>query len=415
MRIWSLILAAASLSAPALLASAIAVEGCSSEGVLGSLDKASGQDGGAESGAESGAGEVTISTAPIAASGTSTCVRTSAGQARCWGDNKAGGLGIGDSMLTMSRDPQVPVEKKANLPDEPLHDVKALFAGEAAVCALTTDGKLHCWGKLGVIFVGGGPFVNYQATYLHPTPSTGPFGEVAQVAIGALFTCVLTKSGEVRCFGKNDKGQVGLGRTDDETIPTTLNGFDAPATSVCASMGGDFACASTSAGSVYCWGDGSNGQFGGKSAIVTSPRVVDGLPEHAVQVTCGAAHVCARLESGRVACWGRGTNAELGNRALADSAVPVLADVTDLVSIAAGRSHTCGVRSEGSVFCWGADDKGQSNIFNRSYPWVALDATFKARAVTCGLEHTCAWGDGGRVQCWGDDALAQLGPKTATF
>ena len=56
----------------------------------------------------------------------------------------------------------------------------------------------------------------------------------------------------------------------------------------------------------------------------------------------------------------------------------------DIVTLAAGRSHTCGVRTEGSVFCWGADDEGQSRIFNRSYPWVALDAAFKARAVTCG-------------------------------
>jgi alpha-tubulin suppressor-like RCC1 family protein len=399
------------LLAAAALASSAAIDGCTSEGVIGKFDG----DAGADAAAEAGPGEVPISTSPIAASGASTCVRTSAGEARCWGDNSTGGLGIGESDLATSRDPQTPIEKRANMPDEPLHDVKALFAGEAARCALTNDGKLHCWGQLGVIFVGGGPYVNWLATYLHPSPSTGPFGDVAHVAIGRLFTCVLTKSGEVRCFGKNDKGQVGLGRTDDETIPTTVNGFDAPATSVCASMGGDFACASTASGAVYCWGDGSKGQFGGAREIVRSPRQVDGMPERAVQVACAAAHVCARLESGRVACWGKGTNAELGDRKLADSAVPVLADVTDIVTIAAGRSHTCGVRTEGSVFCWGADDQGQSNIYERSYPWVALEATFRARAVTCGFAHTCAWGEGGRVQCWGADALAQLGPKTATF
>ncbi|MBX3185746.1 MAG: hypothetical protein KF819_01975 [Labilithrix sp.] len=390
------------------LAGLAALAGCSSEGVLGSLEQQPAPG-------ESAPGEVPIATTAIAASGTSTCVRTTGGEVRCWGGNETAGLGVG-SEPEMSRDPLTPtILGKEGEPDVPIRDVKALFAGEEARCALTVDGNLHCWGRLGVLHVGGGPFVNWHATTLHPFTSRGPFGEIAHVAIGFLFTCILTKSGEVRCFGKNDKGQVGVGRDEDEAIPTTLNGFDGPATSVAASMGGDFACATTAPGSVYCWGDGSKGQFGGAKEIVNAPRLVEGVPERALEVVAGAAHVCARLASGRVACWGEGKNAELGNRGLESSTAPVMAEVTDIVSLSAGRSHTCGVRTEGSVFCWGADDEGQSRIYNRSYPWVALEPPFKARAVTCGLAHTCAWAEDGRVECWGADARSQLGPKQATF
>ncbi len=375
------------------IASVLALVACTQEGLVGSLKGDPGPGLGAAS--------------ALAAGGASTCVRTSNGEARCWGDNAHGSLGIGRDDPKTSAEPLAPYE---------LGPVKGLFAGELASCAIRPDGKLLCWGSTGLVGWGNTGTLRDKISILYPFVATDAAGDVARVAIGRYFVCVLTTAGEVRCFGVNDKSQLGLGNTDDQKLPTTVRGLDGPATSIAASMGGEFACATTKSGAVFCWGNAPLGIAGGDAAVVPVPKSVDGFPEPALEVAAGGAHACARLASGRVACWGEGKSGQLGDGKATTSTAPVLANVTDIVAIAAGRAHTCAVRTEGSVFCWGADDEGQAGATSSSkLPTIVVEGAFKARSVTCGLSHSCAWGEGSRVACWGSNTLAQLGPKEAAF
>jgi alpha-tubulin suppressor-like RCC1 family protein len=366
-----------------------ALAACSQEGVLGSLQSS-----------------VPISTNAIAAGGDGTCVRTASGEARCWGSNENGGLGVGTSTPATSAVPLFPVN---------LDGVTALFGGELARCALRINGELACWGRVGIASYATGRFIDDRLVVLNPFAYISAIGDISVIAVGRFFLCSLNTTGEVRCFGKNDKGQLGLGSTDDEINPTTLHGLDGPATSLAASMGGDFACATTRPGSVACWGDAPAGVVGEQAAVVTAPQVIQALPERPVQVAVGGAHACARLLSGKVACWGEGKDGQLGSGDLVNTSTPVLADITDVVALSAGGARTCAVRSEGSVFCWGTDVLGAKAPGVTAVPAIVVESSFKARAVTSGLGHSCAWGDGGRVACWGDNSVSQLGPERATF
>jgi alpha-tubulin suppressor-like RCC1 family protein len=382
----------------------LGVTACSSEGVVGSLAT----DGGSPEGSATEGGPVeplTPSTAPLAAGGSTTCVKTAGNELRCWGDDSSGSLGQNDSSPGQSATPLAPYK---------LGTVRAVFGGETSICALREDGKAYCWGDM---FVG-----DFNGQAFDHLPLMAPLSiegapPVAHVAVGRYFLFLLGLEGDVRGYGLNDHGQLGVGSTDKQYLPTLLTGFDGPVTSLSASMGGLFACATTAPGSVFCWGDNTSKVIAADGATALSPRKIEGLVEPAVEIVAGGSHACARLASGAVKCWGAGEAGQLGNGATRSSGAPVdVLYLTDVSALAAGLRHTCAVRSEGSVFCWGDDTDGQAGSSpDPSRPLLVKPATFAGRYVSCGLAHTCAWATGGRVECWGSNARSQLGPGKATF
>ena len=74
----------------------------------------------------------------IAAGGQHTCALTSPGKVKCWGDNRLGQLG---SRSTPNGRTPVPVEV-AGLTS----GVTAIAAGYAHSCALMRGGGVKCWG-----------------------------------------------------------------------------------------------------------------------------------------------------------------------------------------------------------------------------------------------------------------------------
>jgi hypothetical protein len=82
-------------------------------------------------------------------------------------------------------------------------------------------------------------------------------------------------SGAVKCWGRNEAGQLGNGTNVGSNVPVAVTGIT-DAVSV-AGQGASF-CALLSGGSVRCWGEGYYGQLGAGGAVyVTSPTDVLGL------------------------------------------------------------------------------------------------------------------------------------------
>jgi hypothetical protein len=179
---------------------------------------------------------------------------------------------------------------------------------------------MRCWGVAGNGQLGLGNSVEIGATN-HPADFPPVvFTEVEDLSAGAIHNCFLRPGGAVHCFGGNYDGQLGLGHTneigDSESPDVGPIGLGAPAIDVDA--GGHHTCAVLQGGAVRCWGDNNRGQLGlghtndiGDDELpLTVPPVQLGGP--AVRVSAGNQHTCALMATGQVRCWGYGDGGRLG-------------------------------------------------------------------------------------------------------
>ena len=73
-----------------------------------------------------------------------------------------------------------------------------------------------------------------------------------------------------------------------------------------------------------CWGLNNKGQLGdGTTSDRSTPVAVSGLTDVA-QIALGDAYTCALLNSGDVECWGWNNFGQLGDGSTTDSKSPVL-------------------------------------------------------------------------------------------
>lgn len=308
-----------------------------------------------------------------------------------------------------------------------------IAAGRAHVCVVTDAGGLKCWGSNGKEQLG-----NITAKLFSlPVDVTGLAEGVHAVAAGEDHTCALLLSGKVKCWGANEKGQLGNGNNADSAVPVDVAGLH-DVTAVAA--GGRHTCALLSSGNVKCWGANDYGQLGDGTSNPNrlKPADVSGLAG-ATAITAGGLHSCAVMSAGSVKCWGLNYHGQLGagtnigpetcglvGVAYACSTVPTeTASLRDARMISAGGRHTCALLSKGNVKCWGDNWEGQ--LGHRGDIWidtcgsgllvspcsaspVEVSASFTgARAIAAGKDHTCALLSKGNIKCWGGNSAGQLG------
>jgi alpha-tubulin suppressor-like RCC1 family protein len=193
------------------------------------------------------------------------------GSIRGWGANDVGQLGVGDE-LTRGDDED---EMGDGLPRVLLPagtTAKHVFAGGALGCAALADGDLHCWGGFVPAPHQGEPTRSCATGGSMPCTTRLELqaaGHAASVAIGGDHACMITLDGELRCWGSNYEGQLGLGSTDtrgDEPGELAAQPASAPLGAgrryLVVSAGTGFSCGVIDDASVRCWGSNALGQLG---------------------------------------------------------------------------------------------------------------------------------------------------------
>jgi alpha-tubulin suppressor-like RCC1 family protein len=134
----------------------------------------------------------------------------------------------------------------------------------------------------------------------------------AQISAGYEHTCARLGDGTVRCWGKNDHGQLGDGTTEARNAPVAVVGVTGATDLAASGGGGGFACALVAGGAAKCWGRGFDGGLGdGNAEEHDAARAVDvsGL-RGAVAIEVGGnalhGHACAVTADNSVVCWGYG-------------------------------------------------------------------------------------------------------------
>lgn len=314
--------------------------------------------------------------------------------------------------------------------------VVALAAGLDHTCATLDTGVVRCWGANGSGALGVGDVVTIGDNEPASDGAAAAVGiGISLISAGDYFTCGLTVDEAVRCWGRNDFGQLGNGNVidiGDDELPSTVGDSTLAAGAVVSiATAWRHACAAYGDGEVACWGNSDFGQLGygnydgiGDSEPVGTAGFVD-VPGDVVQLAAGERHTCARLDTGAVRCWGYGGDGALGYgnaNWIGDNELPSSVgevDVPATDSIVAGGNHTCALTSTGRVWCWGRVNGGLGYANNE---WIGNDETpvgavmvaedmlgESVTQIVAGYDHTCALISGGTVRCWGTGADGRLG------
>lgn len=237
------------------------------------------------------------------------------------------------------------------------------------------------------------------------------------IAAGLYTTCAITDAGTVRCFGQNDRGQIGDGTTTTANNgPVDVVGLPPDVVAVTT---GATSCALTGSGAVWCWGDGNWGQLGnGTLEDRSTPVPVTGLSSGVRAISSNAGgHTCALLDTGAVRCWGFNGFGQLGDGTEINRSTPVQpAGLSGgVTALAVGGQHTCALLAGGTVRCWGLNSLGQGGVPDTSSrlrsPAAAVTGLTDVTQIVAGDSHTCAI-RGGEVWCWGDNRDGELGTTT---
>ncbi|MBO9664231.1 hypothetical protein [Dokdonella sp.] len=337
----------------------------------------------------------------VAANGYGTCVVTSAGAAKCWGDNTYGQVGDGTT-----NEAHVPVEV-AGLGT----GVSEIATAETHACARLSDGRVKCWG---VAPLGDGT----QDDSFVPVDVQPPGAPVAAMSMGFSHACALASSGQVTCWGYNGVGEVGDGTYDDRYVPTLVEGLESGVTEIASSY--SHTCARLQSDELRCWGSGSSGQLG-NGVPPRRMQAVDvvGLKGGALAISAGSFHTCAVTTGGVAKCWGDNLRGQLGDSTHVPHWLP--ADVqgldSNVESIVAGDQHTCARTNAGGALCWGSSSFGQvgGGVYGSvSYPMGVTGMESGTATLASGRGHSCAVTESGAAKCWGLNNVGQLGDGTNT-
>ena len=315
------------------------------------------------------------------------CALTAGGAVKCWGSNSSGEVGDGTNVTRA----------------EPV-DVVGLSSGVASIsssfgarCAVTTGGGLKCWGFNSTGAVGDGTLENRKT----PVDVVGLSTGVAMADASVAHTCAVMTSGSVRCWGRNESGEVGFSRL---AASRRLTPFEVPGLSgvTAVTTGLTHTCAITSAGGAKCWGSNTYGELGDGTTVQRDAHAdVSGMASGVAAIAAGGSSTCALTTSGGVKCWGYNSGGGLGDGTTVHRSTPV--DVAGLSSGVVAITDSCALTSAGAVKCWGgSDDTG----LLRTTPVEVLGLQGGVAAISDG----CALMIGGNVKCWG---LSPVGDGSA--
>ncbi len=159
--------------------------------------------------------------AAIAAGLSHTCALLSGGNVRCWGlgsngrlgNNTTTGYGYNTTTNVVAASGPIAFGNNAT--------ATAIVVGGDHSCAVIANETMKCWGS-GVQGQLGNGILDYGSNTTYPVANSIISGlTVAVMDAGKFHTCAIVQDKTVKCWGSNDKGQLGLASSETYGTPTT--------------------------------------------------------------------------------------------------------------------------------------------------------------------------------------------------
>ncbi|MFN3198298.1 MAG: fibrinogen-related protein [Bradymonadia bacterium] len=269
-------------------------------------------------------------------------------------------------------------------------------------------------------------------------------------------TCALFDDGQVKCWGYNSHGNLGLGDTNHRgdspgEMGNSLPYLDLGEPAVEVHTNYLVGCATLQSGAVKCWGYNAHGQLlkGNTSSLGDGPNEMGnnltpidlGTGRTSAYLDMGMYHICSVLDNGRIKCWGYNYYGQLGygdtnyrgdqanesgdNLPYVDlgteNGQPLLA-----AQVGANYISTCAILTDGRVKCWGYNNYGElgqghtahrgdhGNEMGNNLPFTNLGTGRTAKYIDGGIHTMCAILDNDRLKCWGYGGYGTLGQGNTT-
>ncbi len=268
-----------------------------------------------------------------------------------------------------------------------------------------TGGDLWGWG------------LNPGRVILPDLPSPGPIWSPVTVAAdkewrivragGSHITAVCSE-GKLWGWGYNKFGQTGIGATNPMHISFPQEIGDGAKWKTIATGSDNHSLAILEDGTLWAWGDNTNGQIGVglSSESVPAPQQI-GTVSDWLQVAGGHYHSVALRQDGTIWTWGRGSAGALGHGEVTDELLPrKVGGEDDWVSVAASFDRTLALKSDGSLWIWGAGVSGLPSQVNQPTRF-GDDSDWKM--VAPGHWHTLAQKEDGSLWVWGLNRYGEFG------
>ena len=376
------------------------------------------------------------------------CMVDTMGRVKCWGGNFNGRLGHGEKIIGDELN-----EMGANLAVIDLEGspAKDILVGNGAACALMETGQVRCWGKGQILDGAVGDRPNELGANIQ-IPNFGTGRTAISLALlgrgGWTTACAILDNFQTKCWGDGNSSYGSLlnGQNSDinddagNSMPYINLGEGLYPLKI--SAGQAHYCAILNTNQVKCWGANWSGQLGignrdhmgqQQDEIGDNLPFVDlGSSGSVIDIASGNSHSCALFDNGGVKCWGRGESLGLGDSSDRGDDANEMADSLPFIDLGTGRTavqifsgnnaySTCAILDDDSTKCWGDNAYGQLGLedtINRGGGDGAMGDALSAldlgagRTVisgSVGSSYTCVVLDNGVLKCFGANTSGQLG------
>jgi len=393
-----------------------------------------------------------------------------------WGNNSNGQLG--DNTTTRRETPGKVLKGAYSgttyLGDDNNNKITAVALGNSHSIALAADGTVYSWGNNGCGQLGDNSSTQRETpvrvlkgaysgtTYLGDDSNN----KITAVALGYVHSIALAADGTVYSWGCNSHGRLGDNTTIWRDTPvrvlkgayngTTYLGDDINNKITAVALGGSHSIALAEDGTLYSWGNNSNGQLGDNTITQrdTPVRVLkgdyngttylgDASNNKIIAFALSEYNSIALAEDGTVYTWGYNWFGQIGDNTTTKRETPVrvlkgayngttyLGDDSNnkIIAVATGYCYCIALAEDGTVYSWGYNGNGRlgdNTTTQRETPVRVLKGAYsgttylgdnssnKIIAVTAGYSHSIALAADGTGYSWGDNLFGRLGDNTTT-
>jgi alpha-tubulin suppressor-like RCC1 family protein len=323
-----------------------------------------------------------------------------------WGRNDAGQLGVNDTNTRCT-----PVTTFAGGTNW-----KQVIGGWFHTAAIKTDGTLWTWGsgtfgQLGINISG--------ASRSTPVPVFGGGTNWKQVSAGYRHTAAIKTDGTLWTWGNNSYGEIGNNTTTQ--ILTPVQTFVGGTNWKQVSCGRSHTLAIKTDGTLWTWGNGSNGRLGDNTSGTNrlTPVPVFGGGTNWKQVSAGYRQASAIKTDGTLWTWGNNSYGQLGVNDTNTRCTPVQTSAggNNWKQVSCGGGHTAAIKTDGTLWTWGGNLMGQigdnTSGTNRLTPVPVFGAGTNWKQVFPGGENSAAIKTDGTLWVWGRNNFGQIGDNTS--